>query len=161
MRPIIVVIFAVVILGGVDLFLRSHAAPDSGLPSPDAMVIAATGEFEIELTLTCDLGADAFSLDDVSDAPSLLMRLNGQELVSRTDHVAASETPLRIGPVEGMTAGVNELYVQASPTELDIDRPCSIRIRVMQDGSAVAEKSIWPVAGSIVQDTLLVEVNGG
>lgn len=160
MRPIFVLIFGVVILGGVDLFLRSHNATDGKLPSAGATVISAPGEFEIEITLTCDLGPDEFSLEDVAKSPSLLVRLNGQGLVSHTDTVLASDTPLRFGPVQGMAAGVNELYVQASLGELGLDRPCSIRVRVLRDGSVVAEKSIWPAAGGVVQDTLVVEVSG-
>ena len=156
MRPALVAVLALVILGGVKWFLDSHA-PVAGNGSPVAQLISASGEYSVELTMTFDVGPDEFSLDDAGDAPTLLLQLNGKELLKRTDTVAATDSPIVLEKVD-VAVGKNEFFIQASPSEMDELKPRSIRVRVLQDGTVVANETIWPEAGDVLQGTVALEV---
>ena len=150
MRPLLVAVIAVGVLGGVKWFLDSYQPPGAGA-NRGAQLIEATGDYAVELTLTFDVGPDEFSLEDEADAPSLLVQQNGKELMKRTEIVSAADSPLVIESVEGVVEGANEFYVQASPSEIDSLQPRSVRVRVLRDGSSVATETLWPDLGDVVQ----------
>ena len=70
---------------------------------------------------------------------------------------------VRVEPVPGLAAGVNELFVQASPPPEEWDRRHAVRIRIVREGGLVAEKTLWSESGGIVADTFrfVLEPSGG
>ncbi len=156
MRPLLVVVIAVVTLGGVKWFIDSYDPP--GANENPLQMIEASGDYSVELTTTFDAGPDEFSLDDVGDAPSLLVQLNGEEIFRKMGTLTAAETPLTLDEVSGVVVGQNEFFVQASPADVDSPQPRSVRVRILQDGIAVATATLWPELGDIVQGTLGLEV---
>ena len=157
MRPLFAIIIAVCILGGVKLFIDSEPTRDTR-DHVHFQADQSTKNYDVELTLTFDAGPDEFSLSSDGDAPSVLLQLNGKEVLKRTDTVAATDSPIVLQNVDGVTVGINEFYVQASPTEDDL-KPRSLRIRILQGGNVVAEEALWPEASAIVQGTVSMEVS--
>lgn len=157
MRPLIVVILAVLVLSGTKWLIDFNAAASAGRQHGELQLIQAPGETYIEVTMTFDVGPDEFALDLV-DAPSLLVNMNGREVLLRTDSISAFESPIVVGPIEGVIVGINEFFVQASPSSLDELKPRAIRVRIIRDGNTMADKSIWPALGDIVQGTVSLEV---
>ena len=154
MRPTLVVVLACVILGGVKWFLDAHSPISPA--RRQAEIVAASGEYTVELTTTFDAGPDEFGLDDVSSSPSLLVQLDGEEIMNRADTVLASDTPIIARA--NVIVGVNEFFVQASPLTSDL-APRSIRIRILRDGNPIADETIWPEPGDILQGTVSLEVS--
>jgi len=156
MRPLIAIIIAVGILGGVKLFIDSEPVRQA-YDHTQFQAAGAAEHYDVELTLTFDAGPDEFSLSSDGDAPSILLQLNGKELLKRTDAVAAEDSPIVMHNGEGVSVGAYEVYVPASPSEGDF-KPRSLRLRILQAGNVVAEETLWPELGAIVQGTLAMEV---
>lgn len=153
MRPVLVIVLACVILGGVKWFLDAH--PPVAASVQQAEIVPAKGEYTVELTTTFDIGPDEFGLDDTSSVPSLLVQLNGEEVTHRADTIRASDSPF-VFPAK-VVIGVNEFFVQASPLSSELV-PRSVRIRILRDGNALADETLWPEPGDIVQGTVSLEV---
>ncbi len=81
MRPLLALILAVVILGGLQLYMVFR-------PQPKVVAVdyeqTATGKFTVDVTLTFDAGPDAFALDPTT-APVVLLQLRGRDLVRHTE----------------------------------------------------------------------------
>jgi len=154
MRPLFAMTIAIVILGGLKLYMthRPQAAPGAVAYHE----ITAPGDFFLQLTLTFDAGPDAFALNPAT-APSLLIQRNGQDLLRRTDHVAAFE-PIEIRPLVDVVRGVNEFFVQATPTAVDPGASRSVRVRMFQDEAAIGDATLWSEPGEPVQGIVRVVV---
>ena len=155
MRPALVLFVTGAIFGSLHLFLKL----DRGANTADVREIAleTTGQaYDVELTLTFAAGPDAFSLGDESDAPSLLVLLNGQPVLRRTDVLPANVSPLLIEDVPGVFVGRNEFFVQASPTDSNVR--AAVRVRILRGGNPVADETMWPEFGGLVQGTISLEV---
>lgn len=155
MRPLLVLILTVGLLAGTKWFLALSAT--DALANAEIVLIPAPGEYSVDLTLSFDAGPDEFSLD-VDDAPSLIVQLNGEEVLKRTDTVSASDSPVVLENVSGVVVGTNEFYLQASPSELGIISTC-IRVRVLRDGAMVAEDTLWSEPGEAIQGVVRMEVS--
>ena len=156
MRPLLVLIIAIVILGGVQAFLSSGA--DGPVTRPSAPTIEPSAKtYDIELILTFNAGADAFSVEDSGDAPSLLVQLNGQKLLQRTDAIDLAESPLLLRDVTAVAVGRNELFVQASPATSGV--PAALRVRILTGLDVLAETTLWAPSGGTLQGTLELEVS--
>ncbi|MCA9264538.1 MAG: hypothetical protein KDA60_11840 [Planctomycetales bacterium] len=150
MRPLAAFFVAGLILGGLQLYMVTR--PQAKLEIRNLTENWATGQFEVEVTLTFDAGADPFGLE-ATDAPSLLVMLQGRELLRRTDTVAAG-IPLLIRQVDSVADGNNRFYIQAIPQDTEMARSVAARVRVLRDGQTVADQTLWsepglPVDGEI------------
>ena len=154
MRPFLVVLLTVAVLGGTKWFIDSHQPVDDG---PSLQLIQAPGDFTVEVTLSFDAGPDEFSLDE-TDAPSLLLQLNGVEVLRRADTIPAEESPLRIQSVDGLVVGRNEFYLEVSPADTSSIQPRAVRVRVFKDGTPIAKETLWPEPGDVIQGTIALEV---
>jgi hypothetical protein len=109
--------------------------------------------FAVEITLTFDAETDPF----FTDQPTSLRVMLGQiELLRRSDRIEAGST-LRIEPVASVAQGRNEFYVEAVPSSEATTGARAVRVRVLRDGEAVADQTLWaepgePVAGPVVVD---------
>lgn len=157
MRPLFVLILSISILLGMNWFLGLNPNVAADHSHQVAKVIEAPGEFSIDVTLSFDAGPDQFALDVQEDAPSLLVQMNGNELLKRTGNLSASESPIELRSIDGINVGNNDFYVQASPSDMTL-RSSSVRIRVLRDGAVIADKTIWSEPGEIVQGSLRLEV---
>lgn len=167
MRPILAIVVAVVILGGVQTYMlwREHYGPVAGKEIQQP----ATGAFEISLTLTFDAGGnDPFRLD-TTDSPSLLVMLNGNE---PANEIIRHQKPIRAGEalkIDGVKnsqgqsfhVGMNELYLTAIPVELDSQVSRAIRIQVFRDDDQLVDHTLWSEPGKPVQGTVEVNIPEG
>lgn len=154
MRPFLVIFLAIAVLGGTKWFIDSDPPVQDG---PGLQLIQAPGDFAVEITISFDAGPDEFSLD-TTDAPSLLLQLNGNELLRRTDTISAEASPLRIPSVDGIVVGRNEFYVEVSPADTSSIQPRAVRVRILRDGTPVAKETLWPETGDVVQGTVALDV---
>ena len=155
MRPLLVVVLAVVILSCMQLFMQLQSA-GMGHTHEGPQLIQASGEFRAEVILTFDAGPDEFSLDNVADAASVLVQLAGMEILRETG-VVRGDVPIVISLIEGLVPGKNEFYVQASPKdERQLYR--AVGVRVFRDDTLLAEKTLLSEPGATVQGTITVEV---
>jgi hypothetical protein len=155
MRPLSALLLAAIVLGSVAIFFRLQGETNAPAAAPNLQ--SAAGQFDIEITLTFDAGPDDFALS-ASDAPSITVEFRGNELLRRTDTVAAGSA-LLIEDVAGITVGENSIYVRCSPKDLDQVVSRAIRVRVFCDGVEVAEQTLWSTPGSPVEGLvrLLIE----
>jgi hypothetical protein len=153
MRPLLAFLTVITILGGLQLYMLYR--PQRTAVVGEQPEQRALGRFQVELTLTFDAGPDEFALDR-SDAPTLLVRLRGQDVMRRTEPVEAVEQV--VADVAGLVAGRNEFFVQATPRETTAERARAVRVRVLRDGTPIADQTLWSEPGELVQGALLVEL---
>ena len=152
-RPLLVLVLAMGILGSLASY--SHfLAKLPPLLAQGTELLAATGKFNIEISLSCDLAADPFELDQ---ATSLLVRLAGQDLVHRKEPVATNQ-PLILENITGVTVGKNAFFVRAIPVPNSIDHANCLRIRIFRNDLLLAENSLWSVAGESIGGEIVVTV---
>lgn len=153
MRPLLAASVAVVVLGGMKLYIDS--AQPKLRPQLIQLPKAADGVFSLDVTLTFAAGPDPFALD-LADAPSLLIQLQGRDLMRKAEIVSAGEK-LTVDGIEDIVQGANEFYVQATPQASNaVSR--AIRIRVLRDNVAIAEQTLWSAPGEPVQGAVIVDV---
>jgi len=155
MRPLLVIILATLIFGGLAGYSRFVASIPAAHSEHDEAPIAE-GKFSVELTLSFDAQKDEFAFDD---EPALVVRLAGRDLARRDQRAPASE-PLQADNVSGIVAGKNAFFVRAVPTQEHIVRPCAVQIRILRDGHLIAENTLWSQPGNIVAGEIVVEVPG-
>lgn len=154
MRPLLVLLLAVVVLGGMQWFMNSQT-PATNQEQPGAQIIAAPGEFNIELLMTFDAGPDEFSLEE-TDAPSLLVQLGGKEIFRSSEEILG-DAPIVISNVEGLRAGGNHIYVEASPKDDQLVYR-AVHVRVLRDDTPLMEQTLIADPGALVQGTINVEI---
>ena len=157
MRIVLVVLIWVVLAGGLALYMHNRTAVQS---APEMELHAARGEFALEVTTTFPLEPDPFALrsDGNEDAPALVVRVNGREVLRRTERVEPG-APIRVEPFTGLGQGDNELYVEANPP-LDIaGRSQAVRVRVLQDSTVIADRSFWSDQGNRIAAAFPVHID--
>ncbi|MBI4963480.1 MAG: hypothetical protein HY913_09395 [Desulfomonile tiedjei] len=156
MRPVLAVLIWVALVGGLSAYMHAREKIN---PARSYEVRAVTEPFALEVTTTFDLEPDPFALktETESEAPALLVRVNGKEALRRNDRVERG-VPFRLEPVPGLVQGHNEIYLEANPPVEQADRSLAVRVRVFRGSMPVADQSIWSEAGSTVATTFRVDI---
>jgi len=112
--------------------------------APHVDLHAADGQVTVEVTTTFPLEPDPFALhgSGSDDAPALVVRVNGRDVLRRTERVEAG-SPIRVDSVSGLAQGKNEIYVEANPPLDMAGKSQAVRVRVLQDSSVIADRSLW------------------
>lgn len=153
MRPILAVLCAVTILGGLKAYMGARPAPQVFQPKSK---VQATGVFDLEVLLTFDAGPDPFAFD-ANEAAALSVAFLGEPILRRVDAVPAGKAIL-VKDVQGIAAGANEFFVEAFPQDTDSIIARALRVRVFRNGEPIGDETIWsepgaPVVGTVVVDT--------
>ncbi len=145
----------VLVMGGTALFLHLDA-PGAGprplLPRPEA----ATGDHALEISTSFALARDPFALTvDADQGRALTVRLSGS-IVLEADAMPSGGV-LRIAPIPGLLAGVNEFHVLATPPvdpggQSEVRH--ALRLRLLRGAEVVAEQTFWAEQGAPVSGTL-------
>lgn len=154
MRPLLVLVLALAIFGTLAVYERFVAT----LPPPERSTVElpeATGQFSLELTLSCDAAKDEFGLDD---DPAVVVRMAGEELI-RVDQAAAADESLRADDVAGIVAGRNAVFLRVVPAPDFIALPCAARLRVLRDENVIAENTLWSQPGGVIAGEVMLEVS--
>ncbi len=156
MRPIIAAAIWLVLVGGLTAYMSTRQeviAPRTfDLPK-------GKGEFSMEITASFDAEPDPFSLRADKDDPAttLLVKLNGRQVLQRTDKVPGG-TPLVAENIAGVIQGKNEVYLEVNPGVTDIYKPHAVRVRVLRDNEPIAERTFWSEPGTRIAGTLSFDV---
>lgn len=174
MRPLYAIGAATVILGVVAAYMKFQASVSR--PPPRVIERTAEGDFDLELTLTFDAAPDPFSLD----GEAIHVAFRGRTLLSQKKPVAAGE-PLLVEHVEGIVLpsagreGRNEFFLRVSPAQASeagdafaLNSPPAetaepakavaraVRVRLLRDGVAVADETLWSAPGEPVEGVIAV-----
>jgi hypothetical protein len=160
MRPFLVVLIWVVILGGLTLYMRTR---DSLRPKEQQTLVVKPppGVYEVELTPTFDVqgGEDAFALNP-EKKPALVLLLNGRE-------IARVEEPLPAGVPQSyrwdqaktpVAAGENEFKVELHAPPDSLQQVHGARLRLLRDGEVIGDQTLWSPAGAPLNDVVRIDV---
>ena len=164
MRPLAVVLFALVVLGSLYGYLAIAERP---FEATNVEFLDAKGDFKVVLTLPFDTAASGFEIEE--SAPSLTVQLDGNILL-RKDSVGRGE--ITIEQVDGVKLGRNEFLVTAQPkstlgesggfslddNETKTILPVPIRLQIYQNDILVGEKTTWNQPGLRLVSTIIVEI---
>ena len=154
MRPALAIAVTSLILGGLAFYMSARPSGAANVPVRDIEI--AAGRFDVELTLTFDVSPDEFSLD-ANTAPSLLVVMEGQELLRETSTLT-SGYPIVVEDVQGIATGANEFFVRATPAGTSAQLVRGLRVRILRDGHPISEQSIWSDPGQPVEGIVRVNV---
>ncbi|MBW3598857.1 MAG: hypothetical protein KY475_16480 [Planctomycetes bacterium] len=160
MRPLLAILISFLIFAAVGSYLRLAEAlrvAQAKLASPEDVEVVVEDEFDLEITLTFDAGADnAFALAPTQSA-AVLVRFRNREVL-RIDEPVPAGTPLRVEGIGGVVEGANELYVEAHPAAQGLPVAHAARVRVFRNGVPIAEKTLWSEPGLPVTGTIRIDV---
>ena len=127
---------------------------DAGLPEGPARVAALetlSGDYVLEITPGFSIEKDPFALavDDGAGSPGLEIRLNGSEIIVDVENISRGNV-IRIREGLVLTAGFNEFYVKASPPVSEAHLDHGLRIRLLENGAPVADRTVWGSRGAVV-----------
>lgn len=156
MRPILAIIIWLVLIGGLSAYMHGREEIHR---ATSYEVRKLTEDFALEVTTTFDVEPDPFALrtDTQASAPALLVRVNGQEALRRSDRVDRG-IPQRLEPVPGLIQGRNEIYLEANPPLDQAGHSLAVRVRVFRGDQPVADQSLWSDQGSSIAATFPVDI---
>jgi len=158
MRVAAALVLWVVVLGGLDLYMaRFDRSPSVTTSASRQLRTGAT--YSMELTTTFGVEPDPFALNtDASREPAtLIVRLGSYEILRETQRVEAG-APFLVSPIQGMTPGLNEFFVEANMSLESSGRSFALRLRLMRDGLPVAEKTFWSEGQNKITGTFQVDI---
>ena len=154
MRFLLTAAIWIVFAGSVALFTTRR---DARGPVMSYARGPAKGVFAVEVTASFSAEPDPFALDTGKAKPAgLVVRVNGVEAI-RAANVRPGEA-LRAEPVKAVLEGKNELFIEASPPQDQINRSHAIRVRILRDGEPVAERTFWSEPGTPIATAFPLEV---
>lgn len=154
MQWLLTVAIWVVFVGGVALYVEArHRPPDVAVRS----LVEASGEFEVALTATHDIGAavDPFALAADASAPAASVRVAGSEVAHAVEELPAGRTVV-VGDLEGLVSGRNELFVEVAPPAGAA--PYAVRVALRRDGVEVAHLVLWGEPGRPARGVLALRL---
>ena len=145
MRFLTVIVIWMVFVGGLSFYMNQRE--EAGAVR-EFQTIEAQGVYRLEITTSFDAEPDPFALDidDTANPSALLVQLGGEEILRREEGVKAGSS-IVVSPIEGLTVGRNEFYIEASPP-LDLaERSHAVRVRVFRDETALLDRTFWTEPG--------------
>ena len=144
------------ILGGTALFTGRKAPSVSSVPQ---RVMEISGDYALEVTATFRPQPDPFALDAGGrPAPPVRVSLSGSDVFLENDFTP--DVPLRVPLTQGLTAGVNIFYLEASPPLGEYQMSHAVRLRVLHGNLAIAEDTFWADHGAAIRGNLHVRISG-
>ena len=136
-------------IGGLSLYMHEREVVRAQENAEIRAQRTPEGTFGLDITLSFTAQPDSFEVktDETEKPTSLLVRLNGNEILRRHDEVAAG-IPVLVEPVRGLVDGVNEFYVESSLPSGEAPRAQAVRLRCFRDGKELTENTYWTEAGA-------------
>ena len=157
MRLILVVIIWIVIVGGMWTYVWQRDASVVGSAAETPIIELSSQQYSLEITPTFSVEEDPFALN-TSDTGSeqLELRLNGKLLTFANILLERGQVQL-IDNLKGVVNGHNEIYLKASPPVSQFMLNHGIRVRLLENGAAIVDHTIWNSQGSLVSGTIAFE----
>ncbi len=154
MRILLSVFIWVLFIGGLLLHLASRDKIETVSGSPYAEPPTEAG-YSLEVTPGFTAMPDPFALasEDERPVPVLTARLGGRELLAMASGVEDG-VPIILDPLEGIVAGVNELYVEATPPSSAGGGHHALRLRIFKGAAPLSEKTLWSAPGEGISGVL-------
>ena len=147
-----------ILAGGLSLYIYQR---DLRKPAPVAAETATESPMEtltLEITPGFATAVDPFALrDDPAAGATLLLRVADRELY-RSDKPLPAGVTQSVHPVPGLVLGLNEIYLRAVPPHGEaLDH--AVRVRLLQQGRVVMDRTLWGENGAVVTGTLPFELH--
>ena len=155
MRIILAALIWVLFIGGLLLHMASRqSVPVAQATLPGEEATNSPSHYTLEITPGFSAAPDPFALvtEAGERAPLLTVRMGGRTLL-RVEEEMAAGVPIPLSPVEGLAAGENEIYIQASPPVEEAGKSHALRVRILDEGIPLAEKTFWSAPGGAVGGT--------
>ena len=152
MRFLLIILIWTFFVGGLWGYTTQR---DASLPKGPAQVVAPkilTGSYVLEITPSFTIEKDPFALaldGDASQIPGLEIRLNGRVLGVDSGQIKRGKM-IRITKNLKLSQGGNEFYVKASPPMAETDLDHGLRVRLLDRGGPVVDRTVWGSAGAVV-----------
>jgi len=160
MRFLLIVLIWIFFVGGLWVYTVQR---DASLLRKTARVAAPTiltGSYVLEITPSFTIEEDPFALAQdhgASSSPGFEVRLNGQALGVDKRPVERGKV-IRITKNLTLSQGANEFYVKASPPMAETGLEHGLRVRLLDRGIPVVDRTIWGGAGAVVAGTVSVSL---
>ena len=161
MRFLLIILIWIFFVGGLWGYTIQR---DASLPKGPAQVAAPkilTGSYVLEITPSFTIEKDPFALalDDASPPPGLEVRLNGRALGVDSGQIKRGKM-IRITKNLNLSQGFNEFYVKASPPMAETDLDHGLRIRLLDRGGPVFDRTVWGSTGAVVAGSVSFTLAG-
>ena len=142
-----------VFIGGLTLYMK-HRGAGNDFEENFHEFNQLKKQYALEITPSFILQTDPFALNLESrdTPPAMLVRLGQQEILTVNDPSNFPQT-FKIEPLHGLSVGKNELYIEASPPLDHNSTQNALRIRITENGYALAEETFWSPPGAKVSGT--------
>ena len=156
MRLILSLAVWFILIGGLAAYMHTR---DTVEEVREFQQTKAKGVFSIEVSASFEPAPDPFALrpEREEKASTILVHLNGKEILKRTELITSGE-PLRVDGVKGLVEGLNEFYIEANPPLQSAVRSHALRVRFFRDGQLIAERSFWSEEGSRIATTFSLKI---
>lgn len=153
MRIFLAVMVWVVFIGLLMMYMKHREHVD--------YAVQDLGEFNIvekvytlEITPSFIIKPDPFALIvDRNDVfPAMVVRLGGHEILKVENPLVGSDT-FKVEISRGLVVGENEIFAEANPPADQISSQNALRLRIMESGYPVAEKTLWSPPAAKVSGT--------
>lgn len=162
MRFLLTLAIWIVFIGGLYLYTAQRNATAT-IPQETADTAAAPKterKITIELTPTFSIEEDPFALKTDVQAQPLEVRVNGIPLPVKADDIGRGRT-LIVSDVSLTEAEHNEVFVKASPPIAENSIEHGIRIRLLDSGKVLADRTVWSSGGGLVAGSVSFELTDG
>lgn len=157
MRLILVVAIWIVIVGGMWTYVWQRDAAVVGTAVEKPVIELSSQKYSLEITPTFSVEEDPFALDtSETGSEQLELRLNGTQVTLANIQLERGQSQL-IENLQGVVDGHNEIYLKASPPLSQHMLNHGIRLRLLEDGAAIVDQTIWNSRGSLVSGTIAFE----
>jgi hypothetical protein len=160
MRIFLALAILIAVPGGLALYMEARQ-PGHSSRSAAFEPQAAEGRYTLEITATYAPQVDRFGLPagDSGEAAVLLVFLNGREIVREGKPIEAGRT-LRLQELPNLAAGLNEIYLAAAPPADAAASGGAVRLRLLEGGVPLADKTFWAAEGVPAAGTLRLDLGG-
>ena len=154
MRFLMVVAIWIVIVGGLWNYISHRDAKRERIVATTPVDLTVEGHYSLEITPTFSTEDDPFALKTSDHTTSSFeVKLNGIALNMNVLEFQRGET-IRNVRVEGVLAGHNEIYVNASPPLSENTLEHGIRVKFYQDNTLIVDRTVWADQGALVSGTI-------
>ncbi len=154
MRFLLSLMIWIVIVGGLWLYTWQRDMARANVVASQVRIHEVDDDYSLEITSTFSVETDPFSLQlDDSPKTPLQVLINGREIELDTEVLRRGEV-LKKEKVPHLVVGSNELYLKASPPFNESNMDHGMRVRLLQAGGIVLDKTVWSRQGSLVSGTV-------
>lgn len=145
-----------VIIGGMYTYMSKRDAVRMAVEPPAVLDSRVDKLLTVEITPTFSVEGDPFALQlEENTGSGFELKLNGETIPLQLAPVRGEV--IRIDSLSGVRKGHNEVYVKGAPPVSESHLENGIRVKVMEDGQVIADKTIWSSDGALASGTVFFD----